>query len=153
MNTNSSYECTCNDGYVLESNNHTCTLQCGGTLTGFSGSFQTPGWPNGYPQENFQCEWNIELPNPDASVAFTIDGSSYGINGQSPCQKDYVQFFDGVSKNATSVYKLCYFDRPESIVSTSFRSRVVFAGSTDNHRPRSRVGVKVNYRSNGRSHI
>ena len=121
MNTISSYVCTCNVGiYVLGSNNHSCTVRCGGTLTGASGSSQIPGWPNGYSQENFHCEWIIELPNPDASIVFTIDGSSYGINGQSPCGRDYIRCFDSVSKDANSMYKLCYFDHPESIVSTSF---------------------------------
>ena len=63
-------------------------------LTAASGSFQSPGWPNGYPREDFQCEWIIELPNTGAIVELTVDDSAYGINGRDPCSDDYIDCED-----------------------------------------------------------
>ena len=120
---------------------------CGGRLTTASGSFQTPGWPQNYPQENFQCEWITELPNTGATIEFTVDNSAFGINGRDPCTNDYIQFFDG---NANSLLKLCghagLYDF-EPITTTSSQARVVFTGSENPNRPSSRVGVKVDYRT------
>ena len=142
-NTAGSFTCSCNSGYTLEADGRSC--RCGGTLTGASGSFQTPGWPERYPQENFQCEWIIELPNTGAVIEFTIDSSAYGINGRAPCPNDYIQFFDGTGSNANSMHKLCKFENPGPITTSSSQARVVFAGSVNPYRPASRVGVKVDY--------
>ena len=147
VNTEESYFCTCNDGFRLAADGHTCLTDCGGRLTTASGSFQTPGWPQNYPQENFQCEWIIELPNTGAAIEFTIDDSAYGINGRDPCPNDYIEFFDGTGNNADSLERLCQFMNPGPITTTSSRARVVFAGTVNQFRPASRVGVKVDYRT------
>ena len=131
---------------MLADNGYSCTVTCGGNLTGSSGSFQTPGWPNSYPQENFECEWIIDLPNSDARIEFTIDDSAYGINGRDPCS-DYIQFFDGIASNAVSLHKLCQFDNPGPFVTSTSQARVVFVGTATSRRPKSRVGVSINYRS------
>ena len=120
-------------------------MTCGGTFTGSSGSFQTPGWPNGYPQEDFQCEWIIDLPNNNARIEFTIDDSAYGINGMTPCSTDYIQFFDGTGSNSVSLHKLCQFDNPGPFVTSTSQARVVFAGTVRPNRPASHVGVRVTY--------
>ena len=117
-------------------------------MTAASGSFQTPGWPNNYPQENFQCEWIVELPNTAAIIEFTVDDTAFGINGQDPCTNDHIQFFDGTASNANSYLKLCGIRRNydfEPITTTSSQARVVFTGSVNPNRPASRVGVKVHY--------
>ena len=142
-NNNGSFTCSCNEGYTLEDDGHSC--MCGGTLTLASGSFQTPGWPNGYPQENFQCEWLIELPNTNASIQFTIDDSAYGIKGRPPCPKDYIQFFDGTTSDSVSLHKLCKFDDPGPFVTSASQARVVFVGTIKEGRPANRVGVRVTY--------
>ena len=147
-NTDGSYVCSCNDGYFLQDDGHSC--RCGGRLTAASGSFQTEGWPNSYPRRNFQCEWLIQLPNSRATIEFTIDESAFGINGRHPCTRDHIEFFDGTSNNAASLEKICGLDHfYESdtlpiITTTSSRARVMFTGSTA-QRSSSRVGVKVNY--------
>ena len=148
-NTAGSFTCSCNSGFTLAADGRSCTEEggCGGTLTGASGSFQTPGWPRNYPQENFECEWTIELPSSGSVIEFTIDDSAYGIHGRPPCPNDYIQFFDGTGSNANSLHKLCRFENPGTITTTSSRARVVFAGSIDSHRPASQVGVRVTYRT------
>ena len=139
-----SYICSCNPGYVLAPDGHSC--QCGGRLTAASGSFQTPGWPTSYPLENFQCEWIIDTPCAE-SIEFTVDDSAFGINGRNPCSTDHIEFFDGTGGNAGSLLKLCghknFYDFA-SINTTSSQARVVFTGSSQ-VRPASRVGVKVDY--------
>ena len=131
-NTPGSFNCSCNEGYVLADNGYSCTVTCGGNLTGSSGSFQTPGWPNSYPQEDFQCEWISDPSNSsNARIEFTIDDSSYGINGMTPCSTDYIQFFDGTGSNAVSLHKLCKFDNPGPFVTSTSQARVVFFGTAD----------------------
>ena len=79
-NTAGSYTCSCNSGYTLESDGQSCTATtsttCGGQLVTAVGSFQTPGWPNNYPREDFQCEWTIHFPYNGYAVQFTIDSSA-----------------------------------------------------------------------------
>ena len=147
INTNGSYTCDCDSGHLLQPDGHTC--QCGGPLTAASGSFQTPDWPTSYPFENFQCEWFIELPNSAATIEFTIDDSAFGIKGRPPsCPTDHIEFFDGNSSNADSLNMICglpsSYNTLPITTTTSSVARVVFTGS-DNSRPSSRVGVKVDY--------
>ena len=123
--------------------------ECGGNLTNTSGSFQSPGWPHGYPHKNFQCEWIIELPNTEATIEFIVDNSTFGINGRAPCTNDHIQFFDGTASNANSLLKLCNLPKNydfKPITTTSSRARVVFTGSAKPRLP-SRKGVKVDYRT------
>lgn len=173
-NTQGSYTCSCNAGYRLGSDGRSCNLiptappttaattappttaattappptsptSCGGRLTSTSGSFQTPGWPSNYPQRNFECEWTIDVPVTGYAVKFNIDTTAYGINGRSPCSRDYLQFFDGLSSGASSLHKLCKFDNPGAITASSSEARVVFVGSRNSARPSSRVGARVTY--------
>ena len=142
-NTNGSFVCTCGTGYMLDVDGHSC--KCGGMFYEASGSFSTPGWPIRYPQENFECEWMIDLPDPEATIEFTIDDTAYGINGRVPCPTDYITFLDGMDENSPSLHKLCKFDMPPPFTTTSSQARVVFAGSIKPRRPKSRVGVHVMY--------
>ena len=143
LNTNGSFVCTCPPGQILDVDGHSC--KCGGVFTATSGSFNTPGWPTSYPKENFDCEWTIELPNPDAVVQFTIDDSAYGIAGKSPCPTDHLSFFDGVEEDSTVLEKFCKFDgRGATITTSSSQARVIFVGSPRN-RSAKRVGARVTY--------
>ena len=137
--------CYCDQGFSLAADGRSCT--CGSTLNGTSGRFNSPGWPRSYPQKNFQCEWIIRLPNARARIEFTIDRSAYGINGPPSCSRDHIEFFDGTHSGARSMHRLCRFDNPGAITTTSREAKVVFASTINPHRPSSRVGVRVSYRS------
>ena len=131
----------------MQPDGHSC--QCGDRLIAASGSFQTEGWPNSYRQEDFQCEWIINLPNNAATIQFTIDDSAFGINGRSPCGRDHIQFFDGSGGNADILEKICglakfYSGGLPVLTTTTSEARVVFTGSRV-VRPSSRVGVRVHY--------
>ena len=110
-----------------------------------SGSFHTPMWPVKYPMDDFRCEWTINLPNNEAKIEFTIDGSAYGINGRHPCATDYIEFHDGSGSSARSISKLCQFMNPGPITTTSSTATVVFVGTNRYNRPISRVGVQMMY--------
>ena len=53
VNNIGSHTCECENDYVLDNNGKTCSISCGGILSSTTGFFQTPGWPDGYPQEDF----------------------------------------------------------------------------------------------------
>ena len=153
MDTEESFFCTCNSGFTLASDGHTCNIDCGGRLTTASGSFSSPGYPNGYPEDGVECEWIIEIPNTSGTIRFTIDDSAFGINGHpsrgTPCPTDHIEFFDGTASNAASLDKICgltsfYPQGLQPIVTSTSRAKVVFTGS-DLARPSSRVGVRVTY--------
>ena len=154
VDTEESFFCTCNSGFTLASDGHTCEVECGGRLTTAVGSFTSPGYPNGYPENGVECVWTIELPNNGATIEFTIDESPFGINGRPTpaCTNDHIEFFDGTSSNAASLEKVCglrsmYGDNfPSTITTSTSRARVVFTGS-DASRSRTRVGVRVEYRT------
>ena len=158
INTLGSYTCLCNSGYTLASDGRSCTVDasytdnviCGDVLGAASGSFQTPGYPNGYPQEDFQCVWNIILPDSSSRIRFTIVDSPFGINGRPSCTNDHIEFFDGTVSNAASLEKICGLTKFDTVTLTpittsSSTARVVFTGSANPNRSASRVGVKVAY--------
>ena len=154
VDTEESFYCTCNDGFRLASDGHSCVTECGGRFTTASGTFQTPGYPSAYPQENLECEWIIDIPDSGATIEFTVDDSPYGINGGPTCTSDHIEFFDGTGNSANSLRKLCglaqsysNFNNVRRITTTESEAKVVFTGSEDSNRPSNRVGVKVNYRT------
>ena len=123
----------------------TCSLSCGGILTGTSGSFQTPGWPENYPQLDFSCEWTMQNVSAGKVIKFEVDRSAYGINGRPPCSNDHIEFFDGIDSNAVSLGRFCKLVVPDPITVTTGAARVVFEGRVNSRRPPSRKGVRVNY--------
>ena len=151
VDTEESFFCTCNSGFTLASDGHTCNIDCGGRITVASGSFASPGYPNSYPEDGVKCEWTIEIPNRNGRIEFTIDDSAYGINGRPPCTTDHIEFFDGTADNAVSLEKMCglpfhYPDGFQPITTSSSRAKVVFTGS-GRSRPASRIGVRVTFRT------
>ncbi|CAI8007057.1 Tolloid-like protein 2 [Geodia barretti] len=143
-NTEGSYSCECRDGYALDDNGKTCSISCGGRLLDSSGSFQTPDWPDKYPQADFICEWTIDM-SANSSIQFTVDSSAYGINGRPPCQNDHLEFFDGMESDSRSLGRFCKLEVPPPITTSTGAARVVFEGREHQNRPASRKGVRVMY--------
>ena len=144
VNNHGSYSCECGDGYALDSNGITCSISCGGELSGINGSFQTPGWPDGYPQEDFICEWRINTSVAN-NITFEIDSSAYGISGRPPCPQDYIEFFDVVGIENQSLGRFCKLQVPEPITVSTGAAQVVFKGTLNPGRPKNRKGVRVLY--------
>ena len=144
VNTNGSFTCTCPPDKILDTDGHSC--KCGGIFTAVNGSFNTPGWPYEYPMDEFECEWLIDLPNPNTVVQLTIDDTAYGISGKPPCNKDHIMFFDGMNEDDSVLGKFCKFEGLGATITTSSsQARVVFTGLRTNSRLARRVGVRVMY--------
>ena len=91
--------------------------------------------------------WIVDVAGAE-SIEFNIDDSAFGINGRPPCTNDHIEFFDGTGSNAASLRKTCGHSGLANltpITTSSSSARVVFTGSVNQHRPASRVGVKVDY--------
>ncbi|CAI8007050.1 Dorsal-ventral patterning tolloid-like protein 1, partial [Geodia barretti] len=144
INSEGSYSCGCSDGYALNEDGRTCSISCGGRLTEVSGSFHTPDWPLSYPTEDFVCEWVIDIENTTDSVIEISFNDPYGINGRDTCPTDYVEVLDGVEDHSRSLGKYCFWRKPDPILTSSSRAKVVFQGS-DLPRPPTRVGVSIIY--------
>ena len=145
VNTEGSYTCDCGQGYVLDDNGRTCTLNCGGRLTEPSGSFHTPDWPEPYPSLDFRCEWVIDIENQtDVIIEITFD-ERYGIHGRDPCPTDYIEIFDGFEQDSVSLGKHCLLTVPGPVVTSTNKATVIFQASTFQNLP-SRVGAFMTYR-------
>ena len=146
VDTAESYYCECESGYELDRDEHTCNVVCGGTLTDSTGSFQTPGWPNEYPQKDFVCEWRITQPV-RKFFWFTLN-TNFGIDGEAPCTTDYLQFFSGADQTSPAGGKFCSATaRTGSAFVTNTDATIIFRGTKNSNRPTDRVGVRVSYRT------
>ena len=121
------------------------TTVCGGTISTSSGTFQTPNWPQTYPN-NIDCEWRIQLPDSNKVVEISCEDEPFGIAGGLPaCDRDFLKFYDGHSKQDTAYGPFCYFTNPETTKMSSNKAMAVFHAGP-NHSP-SRKGFKCSFRS------
>ena len=140
-----SYECSCETSFVFDRNSRSCVPSCGGNFSTLTSSFQSPGWPDYYPELDFSCQWLVQMPEEDSYVIrFTTDDTAYGILGRDGCPTDYVAFYDGVTAEAPTLGRFCYLDPPPDILTSSGRAMVVFQSSSRRHPP-SRRGVRVSF--------
>ena len=80
-------------------------------------------------------------------IQFEVDSSAYGIVGQPPCRRDYIEFFDGLESDSQSLGRFCKLKVPEPITVTTGAARVIFEGNKNPKRPSSRIGVRVLYKT------
>ena len=143
-----SFNCSCNDQFILDTDSRACIPSCDETYTALSGSFHSPGWPISYPVLNFRCEWVINVgenqEEEDYIIRFVTDDSAYGILGRGDCPDEYLAFYDGLTSDAPSLGKFCFLDAPPDILTSSSQAKVVFQAISRN-RPLSRVGARVTY--------
>ena len=118
---------------------------CGGVLTGASGTFQTPNWPETYPV-NINCEWKIRLPDLSKLVEIRCEEQPFGIAGAYPdCSKDHLKFYDGHSTQDDSFGPYCHFTPPNTLTMSSNIAMAVFSAGPS-HNP-SRRGFKCSFQS------
>ena len=72
---------------------------------------------------------------------FRVDTSAYGM--EEDCDEEYIEFFDGLLANASSLGRFCGSDPPAPVGTTGLRARVVFHASEDH--PNNLRGVRVTY--------
>ncbi|CAL1576609.1 unnamed protein product [Knipowitschia caucasica] len=78
-------------------------IGCGGELHGPAGSFQSPGYPNKYP-ENRECLWFI---NTAAGSSITITIYEFSVEFHPDCNYDVLEVFGGPDPQAPQLAKLC----------------------------------------------
>lgn len=66
---------------------------CGGSLSGVTGAFTSPEYPNNYPA-NSDCTWTLTIPEGVIVLQFTDFSLE---DSASECSYDYVKVYDGVS--------------------------------------------------------
>ncbi|PKK28137.1 deleted in malignant brain tumors 1 protein [Columba livia] len=91
---------------LLISNSTPGDTSCGGLLQGLSGSFQSPGYPNNYPNDA-RCVWRIQLPDPDLRVELQFLGVE--LEGTS-CMYDAIEVYDGGSPSSPLLASVCSND-------------------------------------------
>ena len=110
----------------------------------------TPGWPNFYPELDFQCKWFIDvnetlLDNETRMVLeFTFNTSAFGFGSQSNCHRDYIEFYDGLQPGGVAAVKVCSSEPPEPFTLSSTQARILFRGSSIAH-IQGQIGAMVYY--------
>ena len=119
--------------------------QCGGLMNTSNGTFQTPNWPKTYPV-NIDCEWRIQLPDSKKLVKISCNEDPFGIAGFPPaCDKDFLKFYNGHSKQDTEFGPFCYYTKPVTTVMSSNKAMAIFhAGPKHNA---ARKGFKCSFLS------
>ncbi|XP_067275825.1 ST14 transmembrane serine protease matriptase a [Pseudorasbora parva] len=98
-------------------------FKCGGTLTGSSGGFQSPNFPNYYPP-NITCQWDIEVPvGKFIKLKFPKFMLSTGFSNY--CPGDYV--------NIVGKSKLCGQQPANTLVTTNSNKMTVVFHSNSSH--------------------
>ncbi|XP_036907015.1 deleted in malignant brain tumors 1 protein-like [Sturnira hondurensis] len=76
---------------------------CGGVISGLSGSFSTPRYPENYPTD-IQCVWEIHV---DKKFRIRLQIPSLSLESIPGCHYDSVEIFDGPRIAALSMGKFC----------------------------------------------
>ncbi|CAB1340813.1 unnamed protein product [Coregonus sp. 'balchen'] len=76
---------------------------CGGDLSGPTGSFNSPGYPNRYP-ENRECIWHIQTAT-GSSITITI--YEFDVEYHPDCNYDVLEVYGGPDLSAPRLAQLC----------------------------------------------
>ena len=110
-NSSSSHTLTRND-YIMVTEDYTMGTS---TVTTCTGTFADPGGNNNY--GNNLDEVMTFLPA-DAEKMIRVDFTSFQLEPDAGCTKDWLRIFDGADTNATLIGTYCGTDSPGSILAT-----------------------------------
>ncbi|XP_063003684.1 cubilin [Elgaria multicarinata webbii] len=105
---------------------------CGGELSGTSGSFQSPGYPNKYPH-NRECHWYIHT-SPGSSIQLTI--VEFDVEYHTSCDYDVLEIYGGPDLSSPRLAQLCGPRLPQNplhVSSTGNAITVRFKTDTNGH--------------------
>ena len=148
INTIGLYTCDCQEYFSLAPNGKACLPECGEHFSLPNGTFHTPGWPDFYPELDFECEWTIDVDSAYLAndtrmgLQFVFNETAYGFGPQSNCDRDYVNFYNGIDADAELSVKVCSDAIPSPITVSSTQVKIVFRGSSMQHVD-GQVGAKV----------
>ncbi|XP_060104406.1 cubilin [Heteronotia binoei] len=118
---------------------------CGGELSGTSGSFHSPGYPNKYPH-NRECHWFIHTA-PGSSIQLTI--VEFDIEYHPSCNYDVLEIHGGPDFSSPRLAQLCFPRVPQNplhvsstgnTISVRFKTDVSVSGKGFNATWQERTG-------------
>ncbi|XP_070551051.1 tolloid-like protein 2 [Ptychodera flava] len=113
----------------------TCDL----SLSGESGSFHSPGYPEDY-GTNTDCSYSIS--NEDNNKVIKLTFQTFLVEGSSDdCQNDYLEVYNGDDANHPLIGRFCGDELPNTIYSSGPNLFVIF--HSDHYQ--SKKGFNVNY--------
>ncbi|XP_076174105.1 cubilin isoform X2 [Ptiloglossa arizonensis] len=96
-------------------------LTCGGKFTADTGIIHSTNYPQNYPHRQ-NCEWLLQV---DKNYVINITFLDFDIEHTENCTDDYVQIYDGPTKDSPLMATLCRNDLPPPYVSTANEMLVV----------------------------
>ncbi|CAH2272473.1 procollagen C-endopeptidase enhancer 2-like [Pelobates cultripes] len=89
-------------------------FHCGGDIIGDSGYIASEGFPNYYPH-NKKCVWNITVPEGHVvMLSFRV----LDMESDPNCRYDYLSIYNGHSRSAQELARVCGTFRPGALMST-----------------------------------
>ena len=110
--------------YIYYINPYFCVLGCSQDLTGPTGKFETPNYPNLYPSNSF-CQWRIRV-KPGMRIKLNISA----LNIEQNCIYDNVTVYNGYSDKDPVLGHYCSHRSPVSLISSSNEVTVVFISNS-----------------------
>uniref|UniRef100_A0A452U8T7 Cubilin n=1 Tax=Ursus maritimus TaxID=29073 RepID=A0A452U8T7_URSMA len=98
---------------------------CGGELSGTTGSFSSPGYPNTYPP-NKECIWYITTA-PGSSIQLTIH--DFDVEYHARCNFDVLEVYGGPDFHSPRIAQLCAqrsSENPMQVSSTGYELAIRF---------------------------
>lgn len=108
---------------VFEIKLESASFGCGGILNKNNHRFMTPLYMKGYPP-NTECIWEIRAES-GYHVGLTFE-DRFNIETTTNCSKDYLEVFDFVNDDWTSLGRRCGRNVPEPFNSTAEKMKVIF---------------------------
>lgn len=119
VNTQGSFECSCNNSYILVADNKTCVYNitdCEYTVLEPYGQIYTHGFPNSSYAPNSNCTWIIDLPK-YKSIELKFD--EMAIEDSPNCTKDQLVILNGKDRDSLLLGTFCGNKLPATIKSST----------------------------------
>ncbi|XP_054002675.1 cubilin [Hylaeus anthracinus] len=96
-------------------------ITCGGKFTADAGIIHSPNYPQNYPYK-LNCEWLIQV---DKNYVVNFTFLDFDIEHTNNCTDDYVEIYDGPTKDSPLMARLCKNMLPPPYVASSNEMLVV----------------------------
>ncbi|XP_067928524.1 bone morphogenetic protein 1-like [Watersipora subatra] len=122
-NTIGSYVCSCHSGFTLHENRHDCKEGgCKHEVTGPTGSFHSPNFPDSYPSRQ-SCVWHFLVTS---GHRVTLAFEEFELEPHQDCSYDNVEIYDGANKSSMTIGKYCGSSKPPPLTSSSNEMYIEF---------------------------
>lgn len=132
------YECECNNGFLLHENRHDCKEgTCSHQINKPNAELVSPNYPDQYPNKK-ECTWHFSAtPGHRIKLAFT----DFDVEMHQDCAYDFISLHDGENSEARLLGKYCGSKPPHTITSSSNTAFMMFKTDTSVQRK----GFKAHY--------